>query len=275
MNNLMEQVHKLQLEMALEVKRICLKHNIKYFIIAGTLLGAVRHKGFIPWDDDLDIGMLREEYEKFVSIAQNELGVSYFLQTWDTDSGFALPCAKIRKNGTKFIEENSSKAHLHNGIFIDIFPFDNVPESTLKKKIQNYQTYILKRIILDKQGYEVWEKQEFFKKSIYKLVKIMTKPISLWRIKSILYEKMTRFNNQKSDSVVTFGGTYGYWRETIRKSWANNLVTLKFEGYEFSCPRDYSDYLSYFYGEYMTPPPEDKRYNRHKIIKIEFGDGAQ
>ena len=156
MSDLMKKVHKVQLEMALEVKRICQNNNIKYFIIAGTLLGSVRHGGFIPWDDDLDIGMLREDYDRFIKIAQKEIGEEYFLQTWDTDSGFALPIAKIRKNGTKFIEQNSSKSELHNGIYIDIFPFDNVPDSDFKKKLQNIVTYILKRFILIKQGYEVW-----------------------------------------------------------------------------------------------------------------------
>lgn len=268
--NCLQRVHKVQLEMALEVKRICQKHNIKYSIIAGTLLGAARHKGFIPWDDDLDIGMLRNEYEKFINIANKELKGEYFLQTWDTDFGFALPIAKLRKKGTKFIEHNSSKAGLHNGIYIDIFPFDNIPNSTFRQNVQNLITYILKRIILIKKGYELWEGKEYFKKFIYKSINIIAKPLSLKKAKSILFKEMTRFNSNRSISVVTFGGSYGYRKESIKRKWLDSLTTIKFETFEISCPKDYKYYLSYFYGDYMTPPPEDKRYNRHMIIEIEF-----
>ncbi|SDC04389.1 lipopolysaccharide cholinephosphotransferase [Paenibacillus sp. UNCCL117] len=268
----MEKVHKVQLEMALEVKRLCQEHNIKYFIIAGTLLGAVRHKGFIPWDDDLDIGMIREDYERFVHIAKKEMKKEYFLQTWDTDVHFALPIAKLRKKGTKFIEQNSSKSNLHSGIYIDIFPFDNVPINNYKKKNQNYKTYVLKRLIITKQGYEVWDKNEHFKKIIYMLMKILTKTISLDKLKRMLGEEMTKYNSHKSDYVVTFGGAYGYWKETINRIWVDCLTTIKFEGHELSCPGEYREYLTYFYGDYMTPPPEDKRGNRHKIIQIELGE---
>jgi len=134
MDEMMEEIHKIQFEMALEVKRICQNHNIEYFLIAGTLLGAVRHKGFIPWDDDLDIGMLRIDYNKFISLAPIEMDKKYVLQTWDTDPGFALPSAKLRKSGTKYIERNSQKANIHNGIFIDIFPFDNAPRVCLASR---------------------------------------------------------------------------------------------------------------------------------------------
>ena len=95
MNNLqLESVHKVQLEIANEVKRICDKYNIKYFMIAGTLLGAVRHKGFIPWDDDLDIGMLRNDYNRFIKLAAKDLKEIYYLETWYTSSGYGLPYAK-------------------------------------------------------------------------------------------------------------------------------------------------------------------------------------
>ena len=275
MNELMNQVHKVQLEMALEVKRICQKHDINYFIIAGTLLGAVRHSGFIPWDDDLDIGMLRDEYEKFINVAKAELREEYFLQTWNTDSSFALPIAKVRKKGTKFIEKNSSKANLHNGIYIDIFPFDNVPNSTSNQKVQNWITYILKRVIIVKQGYEIWEEQEYFKRFIYKSLDLITKPLPVYKVKGVLYKEMTKYNSSKTEDVVAIGGSYGYWKESIKRKWVDSLTTINFDSYELSCPNEYIKYLEYFYGEYMTLPPEDKRYGRHKILEIEFEEESQ
>lgn len=272
MADTLQKVHKVQLAMALEVKRICEKHNIDYFIIAGTLLGAVRHHGFIPWDDDLDIGMLRVDFEKFVDISGTELRQDYFLQTWDTDNAFGLPIAKIRKMGTTYIERNASKSKMNCGIYIDIFPFDNVPEKKMSKELQNLKTYLLKRIILIKTGYELWEDNQLTKKIIYKALHVVTKPVSLKKLKQMLNKVMIGTSESKSESIVTFGGSYGYRRESIKRSWVENLSIIRFENYELSCPKFYIDYLEYFYGDYLTPPPEEKRYNRHRVIEISFGD---
>ena len=136
MDNLqLAKVHLVQLEIANEVKKICENYKIKYFLIAGTLLGAVRHRGFIPWDDDLDMGMLRKDYIKFLKIARKELDDKYYLESWKVASGYGLPFTKIRMNGTKYIERNSKDVNCHLGIFIDIFPFDNVPDNKVQRLI--------------------------------------------------------------------------------------------------------------------------------------------
>lgn len=270
MDNKLEKVHNIQLEMALEVKRICQKHNIKYSIIAGTLLGAVRHKGFIPWDDDLDIGMLRAEYDRFIDICKHELKNEYFLQTWETDPGFALPIAKLRKNGTRFVEKNSSDASLHSGIYIDIFPFDNVPSNRIQQTLQDRSSYLLKRILLIRMNYKVWRDDELLKKSVYKTLRIFSLLFTTNQIKRKLYKTMIAYNNRSSEKVITFGGAYGYKKESIKKGWLENLVEINFESERLSAPVNHVDYLTYFYGDFMTPPPENKRYNRHDIIDVRF-----
>jgi lipopolysaccharide cholinephosphotransferase len=263
-------VHNVQLDMALEVKRICERHDINYSIIAGTLLGAARHEGFIPWDDDLDIGMLREDFNKFINICEKELDEKYFLQTFETDSGFALPIAKLRRNGTKFVEKNSSTADLHCGIYIDIFPFDNVPDGVFRRYIHNGSTFILKRILLVKSDYKVWKDHEIIKKLFYKSLISISKYFSVSQIKKVLLRQMTRYNNVSSEKVVTFGGAYGYNKESINKKWLELQNPIIFEGVKLSAPLNYKEYLTFFYGDYMTPPPENKRYNRHNIINISF-----
>ena len=117
---------KIMLEILQEVHKICVANDITYWIEAGTLLGAKRHKGFIPWDDDIDIAMPRKDYNKFLKIAQEKLPQDMFLQNKETEPDYYLPFSKIRKNNTLLIETGETgEENYHHGIFIDIFPFDN------------------------------------------------------------------------------------------------------------------------------------------------------
>ncbi len=262
----------LQLKIAMEIKKICDDHSISYFFIAGTLLGAVRHRGFIPWDDDLDIGMLRPDYERFLKVCKKNLGKQFFLQNWDTDRHYGLPFSKIRLNGTHYVERNAAKVQAHDGIYVDIFPFDNVPDDKKLQVKQNRITYLLKRLILIKNGYQSWEKKEISKKLIYRIAKIFSLPFSIKSLQNMLTKEMLRYNECETIKIVTFGGAYGYTKESIERKWVSQLTVLDFENSLFSVPGDYKEYLSYFYGDYMQLPPEDKRGNRHNIQKIDFGE---
>lgn len=126
----MKLVWAVQLEILYEIQKICKKHQIKYFAIGGTLLGAVRHKGYIPWDDDLDIAMYREDYNKFCEIAPLELSEPFFFQTEETDPGYLLRHAKVRNSKTTAIltSQKEKKYKFNQGIFVDIFPLDNIPD---------------------------------------------------------------------------------------------------------------------------------------------------
>lgn len=262
----------LQLKIAMEIKRICEKHEIAYFMVAGTLLGAVRHHGFIPWDDDLDIGMLRPDYERFLHVCQEELAPCFFLQDWNTDRHYGLPFAKIRLNHTHYVERNAAKVQAHDGIYVDVFPFDNVPSDPQLQKKQDKETYLLKRLILVKNGYESWEEEETGKKLVYKLANILSMPISLKFLQNRLLRAMLRYNSEETPKVVTFGGSYGYQKETIERAWVRECTQLPFEETFFSAPMRYKEYLGYFYGDYMQLPPEDKRGDRHHIQKVDFGE---
>lgn len=168
----------IMLDILKQVRTICEKHNIKYWIDAGTLLGCVREGGFIPWDDDLDIAMLREDYDKFKEIAQKELPEGYFFQTKETDQDYIHNFAKIRKEGTLLIETGEKYPEkYHQGIFIDIFPFDYYPYlkignllawgQNVRNKRKKYKKHSLKRFL-----YVIYSHIFLYPKILYtKLVK--------------------------------------------------------------------------------------------------------
>ena len=267
-------LHNCQLIVAREIKRICDENNIKYFIVAGTLLGAVRHGGFIPWDDDMDIGMLREDYEKFLKVAKKDLGDDFFLQTPETDKSYGLTFAKILLKGTVLMEETTASNNAKKGIFVDIFPFDVAPLSEADRERHDKKTYFYKRLLLAKRNYNIAGKKEYVKRIVYFILKIMSAFFSREGLVKKLDNEITRYNNQNTGDIVNIGGAYGYKKETIKADWVRETVEIPFEDMTISAPVDYIKYLETFYGDYMTPPPEDKRYNRHSIKEIDFGKYA-
>ncbi len=265
-------LHSCETLIVKEVKRICEENGIKYFMIAGTLLGAVRHKGFIPWDDDMDIGMLREDYEKFIELAKRDMREEFFLQTTETDSAYGLNFAKILLNGT-FIDESSASNKAQKGISIDVFPFDAVPDNAEDVAKHKKRTYFLRRLLLAKQNYNVCGKKEYVKRIVYGVLNFIALFYSREKICEKLDSECKRYNrqNEKPTKIVNIGGAYGYDKETILREWVDSTEELPFEDFTLCAPAGYKEYLEYFYGDYMTPPPEDKRYNRHGLNKVDFG----
>jgi lipopolysaccharide cholinephosphotransferase len=266
--NDLRRLHNIQLEMALVVKDICIKNDIKYSIIAGTILGAVRHKGFIPWDDDLDIGLLRSDYDKFLEVCKTDLPHSYFLQTWDTDCYFGLPFAKLRKIGTEFIEPGIVKSKMHKEIFIDIFPIDNIPNRKTEQFYQNIYTYFLKRLVLIKLGYILWNQNQYIKRGVYFVLFWVANLLEINMLKNEFNKQMRKYNNESTQNVTIFGGSYGYRKETFKRELILCLTDLEFENNTLSAFKDFDTYLANLYGNYMELPPLEKRKLRHGIAKF-------
>lgn len=264
-------LHACQLIIASEIKRLCDKHGIRYFMIAGTLLGAVRHGGFIPWDDDMDIGMLREDYEAFLRVAGEELDDRFFLQTTETDEHYGLPFAKVLLRGT-VLTESTAGSRAQKGIFVDVFPFDVSPEDAAAARRHDKRTYFYKRLLLAKRRYNVCGKGEYGKRAAYFLLSVIAACYSSRGLCNKLQAEITRYNGQASSKIVNIGGAYGYQKETILREWVRDTVDLPFEETHLAAPVDYVAYLETFYGDYMTPPPEDKRYNRHSVVELDFGN---
>ena len=252
------------LELLDEFVRICKENDLMYFLTAGTLLGAVRHKGFIPWDDDIDIAMPRKDYEKFIDMIINMNNQEYYILSYKTDNRAAQYCkhfAKFCKTGTVFAE-SYKKSDGYCGIFIDIFPFDNcvmlfAPLQTLLIKL----FLGIYRVKID----VIKTKKE--KKLL--IAKIICSIFPLKLVEFIHKKLYLVFNNYKTRYISFFSGRYGYKKETHKFEVVFPFSKLPFEGKQYCAPNNTDSFLKTLYGNYMELPPVEKRHSHsHEYINF-------
>lgn len=241
----MKQLRQAQLKLLDELNRICVENNLIYWIDFGTLLGAVRHKGFIPWDDDLDVSMPISDYKKFLVIAEKELPNDIFLQTAKTDRGYKQYFTKLRDCYSTFLEHNEvDDGGYHKGIYIDVFPSVFYPR--IPKLFKNILTFITSS-----------SRARTFKKNnknyFYYLIYLFCK-IIWWLLKPL---KGDKFAQTPEDN-----GYFFY----IADSYLYPLKNIYFEGKMYPAPNKEKEYLTYIFKDYMTPPPVNKRIGHAKLI---------
>lgn len=242
-----KKIWKTQIDMALEVKRICEKYKIRYFIIWGTLLGAVRHKGYIPWDDDFDIAFLRSDFEKFCKIARKEIKPPLFYQDSLSDPEYFIGYARLRDSRTTgWILENTSPTY-NNGIFIDLYPLDVIPEKTLIWEVQAFLINLIRKGLTRHNDLPYKDKNG---KSVkYECL------IFLYRLLCSLFDG-TRHPQKLGVVYSPHEVKMGYWfyAKDVKKT-----VELSFENILFPAPAGYKSILKNVYGDYMKFPPRGKR----------------
>lgn len=252
-----KEVWSIEIRMLFEVQKICKKHNLKYYAIAGTLLGAVRHKGFIPWDDDLDIAMPRNDYEKFLMYAVKELPSECKLQTPWTDIGYFQGHAKLRMDGTTAIRQIQWKEgyKFNQGIFIDVFPLDNIPDNPMLKRIHRYITMrTINRVNMGRYYYSNIEHNLNDKKLHQKMKRKYHDDRTVLKTLS-RYDKwcsMFNGNNTKKWGMLSAF----YYRDDIfswDRKYFDETVELDFENVKITCPREWNAILTENYGDYMRP----------------------
>ena len=254
----------IELEMLVEVDRICQKCGIKYNIIAGTLLGSVRHKGFIPWDDDADVALLRPEYEKFRVACEKELDTSRFcFQDHRNTPGYRWGYGKIRRKGTLFLREHQEHMPYDQGVFIDIFPLDNVPDNYFMRLIHNFHCFCIRKILWSEVG-RIADKNWFIRKWYSLLSHIPLKNVFSY------FECFAKNGNKIKSQYVrillfpTPNDTYGY-----KRCWYEESTYMDFEGKKFLGIKDFAEYLTFKFGNYMELPPiEARKVHPVSMIKL-------
>lgn len=268
----LKKLQALQLIIIKEVDSICRKYNINYTVTGGTMLGAVRHKGFIPWDDDLDIAIPRKEYEKFLEICKKELSTNFFLQITDTDPNYGLAYAKVQLKGTTFLEKNAEKSGAKNGIFIDVFPLDFLPKEEKEQKKLWARLKFYKTLLLCKNKYRLVGKKSTLKIIIYELLRVYSLFFSRRKIIDKISTTISEFNNVETDVYANLFGAYKIGKEIFAKDDLKLSKDILFEDTYLKCSNNPESFLVNLYGDYMQLPPIEKRYNRHGAIKLSFGE---
>lgn len=261
----LRQLQMIELEMLEEVDRICKKYDIKYSLAYGTMLGAVRHKGFIPWDDDVDVQFLRPEYERFRKVVRKELDRSrFYFQDERATKGYRWEYGKIRRKNTLFLREFQEHMPYKQGVFIDLFPFDGVADDYFVRAIETFEAFIVRKVFYSKVGQ--FAERNPVKREIYKLLAKIPEE----EAKKYYHGMVRRSYRHKNSRLVrtfgekNFGCVYGYMR-----SWFENTRDIEFEGKVFTGVEDYKSYLSMFYGDYMKIPPEGER-KTHPVSRLKL-----
>ena len=262
----LRKLQRIELEMLIEVDRICRKHNIQYSLDGGTLLGAVRHKGFIPWDDDIDVIMLRKEYAKFRRVCKKELDTArFFLQDYKSDPYYRWGWAKIRRENTEHVRLGQEFLKQKTGIFIDIFVADNVPDSFLMRRLHHFLCFFIRKVLYAPLGVRQAGKRR--ERAVYRILSRIPRDSAF-----ALRDRLAWACNRRDTELISHytleypkSCRYGLPRRCFEE-----FIELEFEGHMFQAFKDYEVYLRRHYGDYRKLPTVEERVPHSKISKIDM-----
>ena len=266
-NDKLSNLQKAELEIFKNFISICKKYSLKWYICGGSFLGAVRHKGFIPWDDDIDVAMPRPDFEKFLEIASSELPKDLYLSTYKLGNEHYTLVAMIINKNKDFTLNNSAKV-VRTGAWIDILVIDGAPNPGIKRKIFaiRYLYYrMMNQFAHFNEVVNLSKKRPWYESLAIKFAQITNIEKYLDGIKiGDNFHKLLRSNSyEKSKYVATFMGA-AKMNEILPKEIYGDGTEYLFQGIKVLGPDKYDEYLSHFYGDYMTPPPLSDR-NRHNV----------
>ena len=260
-----EAVQKHALAALSEFDRICKSHHINYTLAYGTLIGAIRHKGFIPWDDDIDVCVSRKDLIRLRSLANKELGKGFFYQSNATDPNWFRLYDKVRVDGTIFREIAHERENIHQGVYIDVFPIDNVPQKKFLAKCQ-LLLYKVSSSILSAKYINIRHRYGV-KKVVAILLRVLFFPIK----KKWLYclSEWIATRTPQGGNTCSFESPY---QEVFPISIYQKYVEVPFVNYQFPTVAGYDYWLKTVYGDYMKMPPECKRVSLHALSELIIPD---
>lgn len=252
----MNELQSKLLEMMVDFDQFCRENHLSYYMIGGTMLGAYRHKGFIPWDDDMDIGMLREDYERFLLLAKTKLKEPYVLRHQSVEPSVPYAFAHIENKNTTCIEHRRNKDSYAGGVYLEIFPLDGCSRNTLIQKMQanlvKLEKQMLYALILDKEQ----KKRSAWKNMV---VCLMRRFSSIPQMTRCLDETISHWTRTKSPCVCNLLGHWGI-REHIPVQDFLPAREYEFQGHLFFGPANPKSYLTHLYGpDYMIPPSKEEQ----------------
>lgn len=256
-----KEIRNIQLNLLKEIHNICLKENLSYFMAYGSLLGAVRHRGFIPWDDDIDICMLRKDYEHLKILIKK--GECRWMSIVDEDTpGYYLQFMKVVDNRTIADQEDTTLKH---GVWVDIFPLDNIPQSRILQKVYLYIALLLRDITLAavtdfKSNFSKNDK----KRGIKKFLNYISRVIGIKRFYN-LYKRFCLKYMYVDTGIVSCLCTQYVRTDILTIAEAKKTIEMEFEGEKFWGLSSFNNYLRNIYGNYMQLPPENKRRTHHIV----------
>ena len=271
MNYELKELHSALLILLKKFDAVCQENGIKYSVGYGTMLGAIRHRGFIPWDDDVDVIISRKEYEKLIMLPKEVYGTDFFFQTVDTDLGYPYNTSRLRLNNSAMTYEKWVKAKFHQGIYIDIIVYDNIPNFKLTELWQKLQIIILTpcRFAMNKDIFFSGGKNIpiAFKKITYMLIKKL--PLKkLYRLEVKIEKK---YSNMKVDRIGFLGEgnlflKKWYPAKPVRAKTMTEFYYVEFEDTKLMCSKYYDELLRQWYGDYMALPPREERTIYHSPL---------
>lgn len=263
----LRELQLLQLDAMKEIHSICNMNGIKYYMIGGTLLGAVRHKGFIPWDDDIDIAMLRQDYDKFVEVFSSQANQSkYFLQNYYTDCDIQPALSRVCIKGT--ILDLPFEYHLKNckNTYVDIFPLDNVPDDDLMMTRQCEELSKIDKLFELKMARTYVNGFLSYKKILKRIIRFFLGVIPLRKLQNRRLQVMTKYKNENTQRVCSTVSKYGYMKQVMQKSIYGTPILYDFEDTKLYGPEHSDQYLLHLFGDnYMQVPPVGKRQETHDV----------
>ena len=267
----LRKVQLLELKILKEIKRICDKNRIRYFLTGGTLIGAVRHKGFIPWDDDIDIAMERDDYDRFCEIAPKELRSDFSFLNIKYDKMRCIFFSKVVLNGTNYRSIQQPRTLDKTGFAVDVIPYDAIYDNLFRAALYFWRLNFFVVLYSMKNGYHNGTTK------LKHIVAVLMKFFFFFIPKSFLYKRICdypyKLNRQSTRTKCYLCGRYGFPRELRSSFLFGEYTELEFEGEHFMVLKHYHEFLTELFGDYMQLPPENARVT-HQVAELDFGKFA-